>query len=110
MNTPLKIAIGSFLVAAVVIKGAPALAEPAQPQAVSIVHTADLDLSSEAGRRQLDQRFVTAAREVCGSASDVDLEGKNEVRACRSKVLSDARTQGQQLASRVGSISIAAAR
>ena len=47
MNTSLKIAIGSFLAAAAVIKAAPALAEPAQPQNVSIVRTADLDLSSE---------------------------------------------------------------
>ena len=110
MNTSLKIAIGSFLAAAAVIKGAPALAEPAQPQNVSIVRTADLDLSSETGRRALDQRLVNAAREVCGEASDVDLEGKNEVRACRTSVLSSARTQGQQLASRGGSILVAAAR
>jgi len=110
MNTSLKIAIGSFLAAAAVIKGAPALAEPAEPQNVSIVRTADLDLSSETGRRALDQRLLNAAREVCGEASDVDLEGKNEVRACRTKVLSDARTHGQQLASRGGSILVATAR
>ena len=102
MNTSLKIAIGSFLAAAAVIKGAPALAEPAQPQNVSIVRTADLDLSSETGRRHLEQRLIGAARDVCGTASDVDLEGKNEVRACRSEVLDKARSQGEQLASRGG--------
>ena len=110
MNTSLKIAIGSFFAAAAVIKGAPALAEPAQPQNVSIVRTADLNLSSETGRRALDQRLVSAAREVCGTASDVDLEGKNEVRACRTKVLSDARSHGEQLASRGGPILVAAGR
>lgn len=109
MNTSLKIAIGSFLAAAAVIKGAPAVAEPVQN--VSVVRTADLDLSSDNGRRALDQRLVIAAREVCGEASDVDLEGKNDVRACRAKVLSDARSKGEQLASRGGgSIMVAAAR
>jgi UrcA family protein len=110
MNTSLKIAIGSFFAAAAVIKGAPALAEPAQPQNVSIVRTADLDLSSENGRRQLDQRLIGAARDVCGTASDVDLEGKNEVRACRSEVLDKARSHGEQLASRGGPILVAAGR
>ena len=109
MNISFKIALGSFLAAAVVIKGAPVVAEPVQN--VSIVRTADLDLSSETGRRALDHRFVIAARDVCGEASDVDLEGKNEVRACRNKVLSDARSKGEQLASRAdGSILVAAAR
>jgi UrcA family protein len=32
---------------------------------------------------ELDHRIVQAAREVCGTASDVDLEGKNAVRHCR---------------------------
>ena len=108
MNTSLKIAIGSFLAAAAVIKGAPALAEPAQPQNVSIVRTADLDLSSEAGRAQLDHRLVTAAYEVCGEASDVDLSGKNAVRACRTNVLAKARSEGQRLASRGAAIIVAA--
>jgi UrcA family protein len=110
MNTSLKIAIGSFFAAAAVIKGAPALAEPIQPENVSIVRTADLDLSSETGRRQLDQRLIGAAREVCGTASDVDLEGKNEVRACRTQVLTEARSQGDQLASRGDPILVAAGR
>lgn len=111
MKTPILIATGSFLVAAVAIRAAPALAEPAQPQNVSIVHTADLDLSSDIGRRELDQRLVIAAREVCGEASDVDLVGKNKVRACRSDVLAKARASGEQLASRNdGTILLAARR
>jgi UrcA family protein len=97
MNTPLKIAIGSFLVTAALIKGAPALAEPVQQQNVAVVHTGDLDLSSDAGRRQLEQRLVVAANEVCGSASDADLAGKNAVRQCRSDVLAKARARSDSL-------------
>jgi UrcA family protein len=100
MKTPILIGLGSFLAAAAVIKAAPALAEPLQQQSVSIVHTADLNLTTEAGRRALDQRLVIAARDVCGEASDVDLAGKNRVRQCRADVLADARGKSEQLASR----------
>lgn len=74
---------------------APAAAQPAT--AVSIVQTADLDLSSVAGREALDRRIARAAIEVCGSASDVDLEGKNAVRHCREEVIAKASTQREQL-------------
>ena len=111
MKTPILIATGSFLVAAAVIKAAPAFAEPVQPQNISIVHTADLDLASRDGQRALDQRLVIAAREVCGEASDVDVAGKNAVRQCRKDVLADARSRSEQVASRSeGKILIAARR
>ena len=111
MKTPILIAAGSFLVAAAVIKAAPAFAEAAQPLNVTIVHTSDLDLSSARGREQLNQRLVVAAYEVCGTASDVDLVGMNTVRACRADVLAKARADSEQLASRAtGSIKVAAAR
>lgn len=111
MKTPLLIALGSFLATAAVIKAAPALAEPVQPQNVSIVHTADLDLSTAAGRNALDHRLVKAAYDVCGAASDVDLAGKNKVRTCRTDVLAKARAESRQLASRgSGTILIAASR
>ena len=90
------------------IKSASALAEPSSPQNVSIVQTSDLDLNSKAGRTALDHRLVTAAYEVCGTASDVDLAGKNEMRACRADVLAKARSEGQQLASRGAPILVAA--
>jgi UrcA family protein len=108
MTKTLKIMLTAFLITAGLIKGAPALAEPAAAQNVSIVHTTDLDLSSQAGRNALDHRLVVAAFEVCGTASDVDLAGKNKVRACRGDVLAKARAQGDQLASRGESIVIAA--
>ena len=111
MMKPIRIALGAFLATAAVIKAAPSIAEPAQPQNISVVRTADLNLSTEAGRRALDQRLMIAAREVCGTASDVDLAGKNAVRACRKDVLTDARTKSEQLASRGnGPILIAASR
>jgi UrcA family protein len=105
-----KITLSAFLAAAALIKVAPALAEPAPGQNVSIVRTADLDLSSSAGRAALQHRIVTAAYEVCGTPSDVDLVGKNAARACRSDVLASARATSEQLASRGSPILIAAAR
>jgi len=98
MNKGFKIAIGSFLATAAVIKAAPALSEPVRPQTSIVVQMADLDLSTEAGRQQLDHRLVNAAREACGSASDVDLAGKNAERACRKDVLAQARVRGDSLA------------
>ena len=108
MMKTFKIALTAFLITAGAVKGAPALAEPVSPQNVSIVRTADLDLTSKAGRSALDHRLVTAAYDVCGTASDVDLAGKNQVRACRADVLAKARTDGQQLASRGAPILVAA--
>lgn len=64
----------------------PALAEP-PVIAISTVQTSDLDLSSPAGQRALDRRLAQAAKEVCGTASDVDVKGKNEVRRCRAETL-----------------------
>lgn len=111
--TSTKIILTSFAITAGLIKGAPTMAQPAAPEVnVSIVHTADLDLSSDAGKRQLDQRLTQAAREVCGTASDFDLEGKNDVRACRDQVLARAHSDRDQLlaSDRGGDIRIAASR
>ena len=98
MNKGFQIALASFAITTAVIKAAPALAEPAPAQNISIVRTADLDLSTDAGRRALDQRLAIAAREVCGTASDADLTGKNEARRCRANVLAEARAKGESLA------------
>jgi len=109
MKTPLLIAAGSFVVTAALIKAAPALAEPAPAQNVSIVQTADLDLATKAGRARLDRRLVIAAYDVCGAAADVDLAGQNAVDQCRADVLAKARARGGQLASRGGSTILIAA-
>jgi hypothetical protein len=39
---------------------------------------------------------------VCGTASDADVAGKNQVRQCRHKVLGDARAKGESLIARRG--------
>ena len=97
----IHIVIASALITATAIKAAPAFAEaPAADVNVSIVSTGDLDLATAGGKRALDRRLVIAAREVCGTASDADLEGKNKARACRADVLANARAKGEQLASR----------
>ena len=97
MKQTLKIIAASALVTAIVWRAAPALAEEA-PRNVAVVQIADLDLSSQSGARILDHRLVSAAREVCGFASDADLVGKNRVAACREEVLSEARATGARLA------------
>ena len=76
MKDMLKIIAVSALATAAVIKAVPAFSEPALAQNVAIVQTADLDLSTASGRAALEHRLVTAAYEVCGTASDADLAGK----------------------------------
>ena len=74
-----------------------AIASPVAAQAeleTRVVAVADLDLASDAGRQALDRRLTRAVVEVCGTASDVDLAGKNDVRDCRVRTLADARAQG----------------
>jgi UrcA family protein len=115
MKTPILIALGSALVTAAALKAAPALAEaPVAPVNVSLVRTVDLDLDSASGKRALDRRLAAAAREVCGTASDADLEGKNAVRLCRDEALARAQgTRDQILANvhaRARPILVAAAR
>ena len=82
---------------------APARAAPASTgtEVVRVVATADLDLSSEAGRRALDRRIGRAVTELCGHASDADLVGLNAVRECRVDALAQAHNaRDQRLAMR----------
>jgi UrcA family protein len=97
MKNPYFIGLTAALITAGAIKATPAFSQPPAAQAdtyVSYVHTSDLDLSSESGRRALEKRLARAAREVCGTASDVDLQGKNAVRDCRDEAI--ARATGQR--------------
>jgi len=75
----MKIFLSSVLLT---ITATPAFAAPVSP-VTSIVRTADLDLASQAGQRVLDRRLTIAIADVCGTASDADLVGQNEVRRCR---------------------------
>jgi UrcA family protein len=106
----IRIIIASALITAAAMRTTAAFAEPAQNSDanVSIVRTADLDLSTEQGRRALDHRLVIAARAVCDTASNADLVGKNRARDCVATVLAEARAKSDLLASRGGSIAIAA--
>ena len=106
MRQTLAIIAGSALATTAVIKAAPALSEPLQ--AVAIVHTGDLDLSTNVGRRELDLRLIHAAHEVCDTASDVDLAGKNKAPQCRAAVLARARARSAELAANGQSIVVAA--
>lgn len=93
MKNPFVIAFVSALITAGAIRAEAALAETPSSNTetnVSLVKTADLDLSSKAGQRQLEARIAQAAREVCGNASDVDLVGQNKVRQCRHDAISQA--------------------
>jgi len=115
MKNPFVIAIVSALITAGAIEAAPALAEtPTTPDTyVSYVKTADLDLSSKAGQRQLEARIAQAAREVCGDPSDVDLVGQNRARECRKEAVVNASGRREALlaaANRGAVIAITAAR
>jgi len=79
MKTLLAIAAA---VAAFGAAPAPARDLAPAPVQVRIVRYADLDLGTREGRSALDHRLAFAVRDVCGSASDADLHGKNVVRRC----------------------------
>ena len=98
MKQTMRIILGSFLVTTALIKATPVLAKSRAPAMnVSIVRTVDLDLSTDAGLRQLNHRLANAAREVCGTASDADLVGKNHARTCRDEVLTQVEAQRDRL-------------
>jgi UrcA family protein len=101
MKQALKIVFVSALATAALIKGVPALAEPAPAERiVEVIHTGDLDLASKAGQRQLKQRLVVAAHAVCDTASDVDLKARNAERDCRERVLRDGLAKASVIAAR----------
>ena len=84
-----------FFATLLALSATPALAE--EPvTSTSIVQTADLDLSTAKGQRALDLRLSQAAKEVCGTASDVDIAGKNDVRRCRVETLANLSAERDQ--------------
>lgn len=80
MTKTFQAIIAAALVAA---SAAPALAQISTvPQTMTVV-TADLDLSTQSGRDQLDHRIDRAARQVCGFNSDSrDLGDRIRTKAC----------------------------
>lgn len=115
MKRPILIALASGLITAAAIKATPVSAAepPVAETRTAVVQTADLNLGSQAGQRQLDRRLSHAAREVCGDASAADLEGRNQVRHCIDETLAHAHAQREGLlaaSSRGGSILVSAKR
>jgi UrcA family protein len=86
--------------AAALTIASPAVAEPAEQLSVTIVHTADIDLSTDAGLRTLNQRLAIAAHKLCDTASAVDLKGLNAERDCRAAVLANGQAKAQLVAAR----------
>lgn len=74
------------LAAFAAVSSAPAFASPL-PVETRIVAYGDLDLSTRAGQARLEQRIVSAVREVCGEANRYDLRGRAAVRDCRETTL-----------------------
>ena len=116
MKNPFLIAFASALITAGALKAAPALAETPSDNVetyVSYVKTSDLDLASERGQRSLDRRVAQAAREVCGTASDIDLVGQNKARECREDAVAKANAERDAVlaaAKRGAVVAIAASR
>jgi UrcA family protein len=84
-----------FLATLLAFTATPAFAQP-PAIATSVVQTADLDLATDKGQKALDLRLTQAVKEVCGTASDVDLAGKNEVRRCRVETLASLASERDQ--------------
>ncbi|WP_439568532.1 UrcA family protein [Sphingopyxis sp.] len=74
----------------------PALAQSAPATHSVAVQHRDLDLRTEAGAKSLDRRIWRAVVEVCGTAPDFDLKGKNDVRQCRADTRQLASAQAEQ--------------
>ena len=77
---------------AALIAGCCSLPANAQPirtsRSVSLV---DINLSSEAGRADLDRRLQRAAYSVCGAKSSGDGIGNDRIDNCRAETLAKAR-------------------
>ena len=59
----------------------PLFAKPATPE-VRVVSYSDLDLSSAAGRGQLERRIQSEVRDFCGDSPSFDLSRRQAVREC----------------------------
>ena len=74
----------------------PLAAQPSET-VTRAVSGAGLDLTTDAGVRALDHRLTIAIVGACGSASNIDLEGMNAVRACRVQVRAKVTAKRDQL-------------
>ena len=89
----------------------PALADPA-PRTILVQH-ADLDLQTATGAKALQHRVWRAVVEVCGTTSEFDVAGQNDIRQCRRDTLEAASTMTNQViagATRSEPVRVASAR
>lgn len=103
--TTLLTRIAPAAVAAVLAFAVPAAAEgvsgnAAPMRATVAIPAAGLDLSRAADRAAFDARIWTAIVDACGTASLVDLEGQNDVTACRAQAKADAVRQRDRMVAR----------
>ena len=57
----------------------------------AVIHLADLDLSSPAGRATLDRRVARALEAACGSYFQTSPEEAREIDTCRKQSLAEVR-------------------
>lgn len=95
----MRISIALLISAATILGGrCPALAEPIYPKETLTVRvsTAGLDLSTDAGARQLLGRLSQAATKVCGGRPDIQPLHMREYarfKACRAQAMARAVAQ-----------------
>lgn len=77
---------GALLLGATFAQPAMAQTAPANAPAVAVTH-ADLDLNTRTGRERLQRRLRIAARQVCGTGFDFDLQSQNAARDCEEATL-----------------------
>jgi UrcA family protein len=90
--------VATFAIAAATL-ATPALARNPGAKTVA-VRTADLDLSSPAGRAALHRRIASATETVCGSYGSANRDEADEISRCRVKVRDQVTTQVAALADR----------
>ena len=73
----------------------PVFAEPVTRTVV--VEHGDLDLGTPAGAKSLQHRVWRAVVAVCGTASDFDVAGKNDIQHCRRDTLQVASAKADQV-------------
>ena len=77
----------------------PVFAEPVTR--TDVVEHGDLDLGTPAGAKSLQHRVWRAVVAVCGTASDFDVAGKNDIQHCRRDTLQVASAKAEQALARM---------
>ncbi|GGI83962.1 hypothetical protein GCM10007973_20610 [Polymorphobacter multimanifer] len=82
-------AFGTVVFAGICLMGATAPAQASETVRSAVVRTADLNLTTDAGRSTFENRVRYAARSVCTGAAD-DLRGKQQTAACVKSAVASA--------------------